>query len=366
MSVRFFGPLGESTGYGNAATNFAKAFSISKVNTKFSFAINKYSQKILNELNDFSGHTNIDFYLHGPPYDKHKSKAYKIGYFYWETDRLPRIWNRGIHALNEIWAPCQLVKDACLISKFKGPIKIVPTPCEAWDLNSFDKLEIPSPGNANLVVNSNVFKFYSIFQWHNRKGYNNLLNAYFKTFNKNDNVILILKVNSLNVPGYYEDRIRPDILEIKRKLNQSYYPPIYLSTELVNKNVIKSLHLIGDCYVAPHQGEGWGMPIHDAMYAGKQIITTRYGGVTEYLDDNSAHIIKHNMGPVLNMEWSPLYESNQNWAYPSLHHLMQLMRDAYQNKEKYENMRKNAKEIAENMTIEKVAEIINHELRNGR
>ena len=36
-AVRFFGPVGNHTGYGNAVTNFAKAFSLSSINTKFNF-----------------------------------------------------------------------------------------------------------------------------------------------------------------------------------------------------------------------------------------------------------------------------------------------------------------------------------------
>lgn len=366
MSVRFFGPMGNTSGYGNASTNFAKAFSLSKIPTKFSFALNNYGQKILKELDNYTGNTKIDFYLHGPPYDKHKSRAYKIGYFYWEADKLPKNWNRSIHGVNELWVPCQLVKDACLKSKFTGPIKIIPTPCEAWDTENLEPLEIPAKATDRLVLDSKVYKFYSIFQWHHRKGFANLLNAYYKAFGKNDQVILILKVNALNVPGYYADQIRPDILEIKRKLNLEYYPPVYLSSELVPVDVVKSLHVLGDCYVSPHHGEGWGMPIHDAMRLGKQVIVTRFGGVTEYLDDNSAHIIKHNLGPVTNMEWSPLYGSYQNWAYPSVNHLTLLMREVYLNHQNYQDRGEQAKKIANTMTIEKISEMIYRELKGGR
>ena len=77
------------------------------------------------------------------------------------------------------------------------------------------------------------------------------------------------------------------------------------------------------------------MPIHDAMQAGKQIITTKYGGVTEYLTNESAHIIKHKLGPVSNMEWSRLYNSQQNWAYPGLTHMQGLMREVFENHDSY-------------------------------
>ncbi len=360
MSVRFFGPTGESTGYGQATSNFARAFSLSKINTKFMLAQNSYNKRLMQRLNQYEGKTEIDFYLHGPPYDKHHSKAYKIGYFYWEADKLPRQWVKSIKSLDEIWAPCELVKEACIKAKFPGPIKIIPTPCEIWD--NISGLDIPSMFSENFSLSPEVYKFYSIFQWQNRKGYNTLLNAYFKTFTPDDKVVLILKVNPLNVKNYTSNKIKTDILEIKKKLNLKYYPPVYLSPELVDSEIIKGLHLAADCYVSSHSAEGWGMPIHDSMKMGKQLIVTKFGGVTEFLDNDSAHIIKHNLGPVTNMEWSNLYGGYQQWAYPSSHHLSQLFRDVYQNHLAYKDKGIAAQKIACQMTIESIANIISREL----
>lgn len=359
MPVRFFGPIGSTTGYGNAVMNFARAFSQSSISTRFMFG--KTSQKFLKELNNYNGPCKTDFYLHCPPYHKHQSLAtYKIAYFYWEADQLPKHWMQTIHKVDELWVPCNLVKSACIRAKFKGPIKVIPTPCEDW--HTEEKVSVPSSFSEDFIISDDVYKFYSIFQWHNRKGFNTLLNAYYKTFTEQDNVILILKVNPLNIGAYRQEAIKPNILEIKRRLNLTYYPPVYLSMDVVNTDMIKALHNYGDCYVSPHHGEGWGMPIHDAMRLGKQLIVTQYGGVTEFLDKNSAHIIKHTVGPVSGMEWSQLYGSYQNWAHPSVNHLSTLFRDVYENHKAYQSYGLRAKEIAEEMTVEKVSKIISKEL----
>jgi glycosyltransferase involved in cell wall biosynthesis len=363
MGVRFFGPASGNTGYGVAVSNFAKAFSESGINTKFVFNDNNYSKKLLLELNDYNFGTYIDFYLHCPPYNKHKSKAaYKIAYFYWEADRLPRSWDSNIKSVDELWVPCELVRNACLKARFKGPIKIVPTPIETWDIQS--KINIPSYFSDDYILNDKVYKFYSIFQWQNRKGYIELLTSYYKAFSDSDNVILILKVNPLNLPGYSEVQIKTDILEIKKRLNQKYYAPVFLSTKNVSMDIIRSLHNAGDCYVSSHHGEGWGMPIHDAMLSGKQIITTQYGGVTEYLSDESAHLIKHTLGPVQGMNWSSLYGNYQNWAQPSINHLTKLFKDVYDNHDKYKLKGINAQKIANTMTIDSVSKIIFNEIRD--
>lgn len=362
MPVRFFGPVNHGTGYGNAVINFAKAFSQSKIKTKFVIDTSEQGKNLMKTLNNFDGKTNIDFYLHCPPFSKHHSNAYKIGYFYWEADQLPRQWIHSINKVNELWVPCKLVRDACLRAKFRGPIKIIPTPCDDW-IPEY-KTEIPHQEIDNMVLNYDIYKFYSIFQWQNRKGFKVLLNSYYKTFTEYDKVILILKVNPLGLINSGVTQIRNDIIDIKKKLGLKFYPPVYLSTDIISKDLLNGLHLAGDCYVSSHHGEGWGMPIHDAMRFGKQIIVTKYGGVTEALDDNSAHIIKHTIGPVANMEWSNLYDNYQNWAYPSQNHLSNLFMDVYQNHKKYEFKGINAKEIADKMTIPCISRMIEDELGN--
>jgi hypothetical protein len=362
VPVRFFGPVGSDSGYGNAVKNFAKAFSNSSVRTKFVFPEKrrKNNLEFYQGLENYKGNCDIDFYLHCPPYTQHKSSAYKIAYFYWEADRLPRSWSRSLNRVDELWVPCKLVRDACIRAKFDGPIRIIPTPCSVWETEV--NVVIPSSFSKDFVVGDDVYKFYSIFQWHNRKGYKELLNAYYKAFKENDNVILILKVNALNIAGNTKDFIKSDILEIKRKLNLKYFPPVYLIIDIVPVDTIRAIHNTFDCYVASHHGEGWGMPIHDAMRMEKQIITTKYGGVTEHLDNNSAHIIKHSIGPVNDMAWSPLYGKYQNWAHPSVNHLSKLMRDVYINHNKYNDKSKRAKQIAETMTIDKISKIIEREI----
>ncbi len=367
QAVRFFGPIGETTGYGTAVANFSKAFSNSNVPTKFNFGAKAQEQfgKIIGQLKHYDGPCQVDFYLHGPPWNRHKSLNYKIAYFYWEADTLPSGWTRSINAVQEIWAPCQLIRQACLKAGFRGTLKVVPTPIEEWKTDK--KILIPSPHNHRQMVADDIYKFYSIFQWHERKGFSELLTSYWKTFEKNDRVILLIKTNPLNIGKYVSENIRNDIFKLKSKLNQIYYAPVYLMPNLVSKEHVMALHNTGDCYVSPHHGEGWGLPIVDAMYAGKQVITTQFGGITEYLNNESAHIIPHTMGPVQNMDWAPgLYNSHQKWAYPSINKLGIIMRDVYENHSSYILKPEKAKEIARNTSIDKVTEIINKEFEHER
>jgi hypothetical protein len=93
-AVRFFGKPYSKSGYGNAVMNISLAFSRSKVSTQFNFKddCSAFEKK----LKRFKGRTKVDFYLHPPPFGKHASNNYKIGYFYWEASILPNAWAKDV------------------------------------------------------------------------------------------------------------------------------------------------------------------------------------------------------------------------------------------------------------------------------
>jgi glycosyltransferase involved in cell wall biosynthesis len=222
-----------------------------------------------------------------------------------------------------------------------------------------NELDIPSQISDKYFVSDDVFKFYSIFQWHHRKGPDILLKSYWKTFKKNDNVILILKVNDLGIPGFSKKDIKDDINKIKSKLNLSYYSPIFVIDNILPKKYIRALHTSADCYVSPYRGEGWGMPICDAILHKNPVIITKYGGVSDYLDSNSAGIIRHKMTSVKNMGWSPnIYNKSQRWAEPSAQMTSYLMRDVYKNFNKYKKRADIANKIIKDLSIESFSNII--------
>ena len=362
-AVRFFGKPHSKSGYGNAVINISLAFSRSKAPTQFN--LKGGSPKLKKRLNNFKGETKVDFYIQPPPFNKHVSNNYKIGYFYWETNMLPSYWAKDIRRnIDELWVPCDLTRNACLRGGFKGPVEILHTPCNT-DL-FYSKIEIPSLMTKKLVISDNTFKFYSIFQWNERKGYKELLQAYCREFSENDDVILILKVNPINHKNYGLSRIKSDILKIKKTTNKKDLPKIFLITNHISEEHLFGLHKECDAFVLPHHGEGWGMPIHDAMLCDSHIITTKFGGITELLNKDNANLIEHKLAPVKPMTWSALYNSSQTWAYPSVPNLRALMRDIFENKSKYLYKTENAKTLAASLDINSCSSMIERILSNKR
>lgn len=355
-SIRVIGNPQNFTGYGNATQTICLA--IDKLNIPVKYEFSGPNQRFIEKLKNHSCDPNINLYINTPPFLTNNVKGYKIGYFYWEADRLPKVWEKNIKkSLDEIWAPCNLVKKACLKAGFKGPIKIIPTP--GFDKANEKNIQIPS-GFDNLVLDDSVFKFYSIFQWNKRKGYHKLIQGYYEEFSSKDNVILILKVNPIKHSGHGVQKIRNDILRIKSlvKRNKKDLPKIFVSTDYVDKNVIQSIHHTCDAFVLPHHGEGWGMPIHDAINHQNFIITTKFGGITEWLNDDNSFIINHSLIAVEKMDWNPWYGPYQKWANPSVSSLRQNMRLCFEKKNELSYKRENLKNIINLFTLDACAENI--------
>jgi len=298
-----------------------------------------------------SPNADIDFFLRPPPWTSGRSKR-KIGYFYWEATPLPPSWAASLNTVDEIWAPCKLVEDCCISAGFRGKIYNVPTPA-----NPFNLSDVPIAEFSGTKKDS--FIFYSISQWHNRKGWNELLTAYFDEFSEDDNVCLVIKTNPINPMAQYQ--IPEDVKMIRSRFGEKKTAPLVLIPGIISEQDLLSIHKAGHCYVAPHHGEGWGMPIHDAILSRKQIIATKFGGVAEYLDDESFYPIPFSMVPVTGMEWNGAYSSDQKWAQPDIEALKKLMRIAYENKNNIKKnmlINKNIEELTFDSIVSKIKTLI--------
>ena len=361
--VRFFGNPKPGTGYGNATRILARCFDNSRIPTKFVFPRRVYPD-FEKTLSGHVGDTDIDFYIHCPPYDKHKSKNYKIGYFYWETDKLPPGWGRSIKTLNEVWSPCELVTRVCVNSGYNGIIREIPTPADKMETSI--KVRIPSEIIPNSVLDDDTYIFYSIFQWNYRKGYDALIRAYYEEFSDHDNCLLVVKTNPLGNVAKSKKNMRREINAIKNSIDKRSKPKIFLSDSIVGDDIIASLHELCDCFVLPYRGEGWGMPIHDAILYDSELIITKFGGISEYLNESSANIVSHSLVPVKNMSWSSYYNDSQKWAEPNISDLKNKMRRVYEERGRDLSKVVKAKKIVNKMTSDNMIDMLEKEFSSKR
>ena len=256
-------------------------------------------------------------YCYGDKFRYNKGE-YNIGYTMLETTGIPKAWIDQANKMQEIWVPSKFNKKTFKDSGINVPIFVIPL---GVDTNYY---------NTSIKRNKKheKFTFLSVFEWGERKNPQCLLKAYFNTFTEDDNVLLICKINN-NDPSI-------DINEEIRKLQLPVNGPEVLI--LLNQNLMDHemplLYRFADCFVLPTRGEGWGMPILEAMACGLPVITTKWGAPLDYVEEDFGYFI--HVEKLIPAEAKCPYYEGFNWADPSVEHLGQLMHYVYKNQKEAE------------------------------
>jgi len=158
-----------------------------------------------------------------------------------------------------------------------GPWKAMFTP--------LDELERTQHGS--------TFQFGTVGTWHERKGFRDLVRAYFREFKRSEPVELAIRTSHLGdelTIKKFRDKVVDEIAAVAREFGDDDYPRskkmpvirILLGTDLSDAELIKWLGSI-DCYVNPSYGEGLGIPAMWAAAQGLPIVSSEFGAVGEWL-----------------------------------------------------------------------------------
>jgi len=255
--------------------------------------------------------------------DDHRIKA---GYFAWETSRLPSKWVNCINGcgLSEVWVPCDYLKGVCEGSGVGIPVYTIPhvisLPPEDWE-----------PNCVIGGLSKDKYKFYSIFQWSERKNGVGIIRAYYEEFSRTENVVLVLKTYRVGNDPTQRDYIRREISKLKRATRGIDCPPILLIEEFLSTSEIAALHYHCDCYVSMARNEGFGIPAFRAAAFGNPVIVPRYSAFPEHFHDGSAYLVDVPTETCVKemQHISILYTGDMVWGDPSISSCRGMMRQAF-------------------------------------
>ncbi len=253
------------------------------------------------------------------------SGVMNILYSFFETDRIPNSWAAKANEFDMLMVPCKENADALMRSGVNKPILICPIPCDGGRFEAdIEPYDLGDKAEGRTI-------FYNICQLSQKKGIDLLLRSYFAAFaDRPDEVLLVLKT-------YIGMGDRKNEIEYVKRYIENVWtstripgvrPPILPILRTFTEEEIDSLHCRGDMYVNSSRGEGYAIPLFDAMAFGNIALTNTWGGPEVFASDKNALIYGGCMTHCYGQDHPDpdLYNGLSQWFEPSTAEMGNLMR----------------------------------------
>ena len=169
---------------------------------------------------------------------------------------------------------------------------------------------------AMLGARAPGFRFLHVSSCFPRKGVDALLHAWARLSEAGDlHMSLIIK----SAPNPHS-AVRDDVATFQRLHPRAN--PVVLLDEDLDERTLRSLYQACDAFVAPTRAEGFGLPIAEAILAGKPVITTGWGGQTDFCTEETAWLVRWRLGEAR----THLSIPGSLWAEPDVDDLVEQMR----------------------------------------
>lgn len=240
----------------------------------------------------------------------------------WEFGSIPLEWVAPMSSLvDEIWVPSKFVRDCYIEGGVPAEqIQVVPN---GVDTGCF------TPGLQPLPLRtSKRFRFLFVGGTIRRKGIDVLLTAYRKTFSAGDDVCLVIK--DMGGDSFYRGQTARDM--ITRFQQQLNAPEIEYIDRMLAPGDMARLYNACHCLVHPYRGEGFGLPIAEAMACGLAVIVTGEGPALDFCSSESGWLIPASrtvmseklVGDIATVDYPWLFE-------PDIHALEETLHEAAAN-----------------------------------
>ena len=276
-----------------------------------------------------------------------------IGWVVWEGVQVPKYWEPYLKdsRISALVVPSSHTLKA-IMNTFpdikKSVFTIIPHGVDS-------KLFTPNP---SIRKQKDGFRFIANKGWamgaNDRGGIQFLVKAFTEEFkpDKDPNVKLTIKINMVyNQPGW-------NLAQELEKIG--VYPDDAKNVEFIIEQTdyrnMPNLYNMGDVFVSPTMGEAFNLPCLEAMACGLPVITTNFGGQTDFVNDKNGWLIDYNLIPVT---WDLQYEGN-SWAVPDMLQLKKTMRWCVNNQEKVKAKGVKARAMAETMSWDSSASKLLH------
>lgn len=213
-----------------------------------------------------------------PPRVHDMDGLFNFLHFAWEESELPAAWVASFNEnLDGVAATSSFVAKVARDNGFAGMIANV-----GLGIDHVAR----TPRREYRGTLGKGFRFLHVSSCFPRKGVDVLLDAFAKAFTVRDDVSLIIKT----FPNPH-NTVAEQIAALRRR--HPGCPEIVLIDADLDAGEIVDLYHRCDAFVAPSRGEGFGLPMGEAMWFGLPVITTAFGGQTDFCTDDTAWLVDY-------------------------------------------------------------------------
>lgn len=357
INILFVAPI-DNTGYGVAARGYLKALAqrsdvkvALKDITRQVDNIPKEEAIIFDEMrrNSFPLGSCVPIQFNLPEWFHHDLYEKMIGITTFETDGLSSIRVRNCNKCGSIWVPCDFNVETFKHGGVSVPIRVIPYVSE-------EPKVVPPWRPKGVDDGTFMFLFVGDFNW--RKGWDKLVSAFTQEFSRNENVALVMKFYGHKFFGEGTEGI---IKAVKAYQDASLgKPKMTIISKFVSDDELTGLFWGCDAFAMPSRGEGWGLPLSEAMAMGKPTMGTRWGGNLQFMNNSNSFLVDvERLVPVTQQDLINMgYGEGQRLAEPSEASIRSTLRDIFTNRELAAAKGAKAKEDMKQFSPAKIAQLV--------
>lgn len=292
-------------------------------------------------------HVDVTVRHHWPPDFSPVERGRLVVIQPWEYGSVPAAWVQPINDnLDELWVPSSFVRECYIAGGVRADkVQVVPN-----GVNT----DIFSPGAPpRTLATGKKFRFLFVGGTISRKGIDVLLAAYAAAFTAADDVCLVIKDMGGN--GIYKGQTAGEM--IRSFMSRPEHPELLYLDDMLDDRELAGLYTACHCLVHPYRGEGFGLPIAEAMACGLPPIVTGLGAALEFCPPRIAWLIPAEKHLLAKKAIGDLETVDYPWlAEPDFGALAALMRHAVEHpQEVTQRGQAAARHIRENFTWDHAA-----------